>query len=73
MIRVSKQGQNQKNKCEKEIHSFLDSLCEQKFYGEVIFYFQNGHLEFAKKISRHTKEEIIQSQTKPFLTAGGIK
>lgn len=60
--------QHAKNaKCESEIHDFIDSLCKESFYGELIFYFQKGNIEYCRTVSRIPKNEIIkkvQSQQK---------
>ncbi len=48
-----------KKRCEKEIHDFIDSVCESNFYGEVTLYFQDGIIEHCKQLSRFSKSDII--------------
>ncbi len=46
----------------EEFHEYLDDLAEDKFFGEVIFYFQGGNIESSKKSERHTKNELKELQ-----------
>ena len=58
-IKVIQNPQCISTKCISEIHTFLDLLCEAKYYGKLIFYFQNGNVEYVKELSTISKTELI--------------
>lgn len=47
-------------KAEQEIHLYLDDLCRSGFFGQVIFYFQNGNIEHCRENVDQSKTEIIE-------------
>ncbi len=47
-------------KAEREIHLYLDDLCRSGFFGQVIFYFQNGNIEHCRENVDQSKTEIIE-------------
>lgn len=48
--------------CNNEIHTLIDSLTREKYYGELVLYFQNGIVEFGKKIERISKEDMRKTK-----------
>ena len=42
----------------EEYHELIDSLIENKTYGEITLYMQGGNIESCRISQRHTKSEI---------------
>jgi hypothetical protein len=42
----------------KEYHDLINDLSAQKFYGEVMLYFQGGNIENSRTTEHNTKTEI---------------
>ena len=48
----------------EEYHELIDSLIENKTYGEVTLYMQGGNIESCRISQRHTKSEIRELMKK---------
>lgn len=44
--------------CNDEVYSLLDFLSENKYFGEVTLFFQNGNVEFIHQKTRLSKSDI---------------
>jgi hypothetical protein len=44
---------------EKEIHTYIDDLCNREYYGEVTLYFQKGEIGNVRETARLGKSDII--------------
>jgi hypothetical protein len=66
---ISQIGNDEIQPIENEIHAFLASLRQVKFYGELTLYFQNGNIEHCRTVSRIAKKDLIKAYQKPLDTS----